>query len=219
MSKKTTTNSTIQYNPTGMTAYNSLVPQFQNTVQQFMQDPLSSTYFNQNLGLQSKFLNQQGVARQQNITGNQAALGMGGRMLSGYAAGQSAAASRGTTGQVSNAFTGLLNNATAARQWAAGQAGAFRPLETGQNTVQTQSGLGTWLPQLAGAAIGGAMNAFMPRDGAAKGATGGSSSAGWLNSASPSAMFASSMGLPSNMSPFTMGTSGMGTTNAYNLGF
>lgn len=61
----------------------------------------------------------------------------------------------GSTNQ-SNAFNSTLNGALQSRNFALQSAEGFNPLQTGANTTQSKSGLGTWLPQVAGAALGAA---------------------------------------------------------------
>lgn len=78
----------------------------------------------------------------------------------------------------SNAFNSTLNSALQNRNFALQSAEGFNPLQTGANTTQTKSGLGTWLPQVAGAALGAATGGLGMLGGAAASTLGGLSQGG-----------------------------------------
>ena len=141
--------STTQFNPAGESAYNSLIPQYSNTMSQFMNDPMKSTFFNQMLGMGQANIGQQNQTSMNQLTRN--AMGMGGGQ-NPYLQSLMAQQGRGASAQNANLCGSLLNNASNTRFAAAGNAGAFQPLQTG--STQTTGGLGSWLPQLMGAGLG-----------------------------------------------------------------
>jgi hypothetical protein len=69
--------------------------------------------------------------------------------------------SRANSGMRANlGFLNPMQNAFTAQQNAMQLGSQYRPLQTGGTQTQTQGGLGSWLPQLAGAAIGAAGTAM-----------------------------------------------------------
>src|SRR5258708_38589304 len=66
---------------------------------------------------------------------------------------QLARAGRADMGRQSDTFNNLLLGANQLRMGAAQTAMGYRPLQTGSTTTQQQSGLGTWLPQVAAAGM------------------------------------------------------------------
>lgn len=218
--QQTQSSNQIQYSPTGTTAYNSLIPQSTSTLSDIQQNPLQSMFFQNLFGQAAKSIGTAGQAANKNIFGNLAASGMAGRSLPGYAASMLRANSRATSGQKAGAMTNLLNQAQALRYSAAGTGAAFQPLMTGSsgNQTTTTSGLGTWLPQLAGAAIGGVTS----------GLTGGLSSLSKVAGAAASAgggspFIASPTGNMMNMMPSTFNASNpffpaSNPFSAYNMG-
>jgi hypothetical protein len=137
-----------------MSQYNQLQPIFGNQVQSEISDPYSNSFFNTQLAMQ-----RQNVAQSQSSANRaliQRTQSLGGNVNSPLFQQQLMQQQR--QGMASNAqgYNNLLLQAGQFRQQALGMAGSYRPLQTGSTNTQTQSGLGTWLPQLAGAAIGAA---------------------------------------------------------------
>src|SRR5580698_2095697 len=101
---------TSQFNPAGMGAYNSLMPSFTNTLQNFMQNPLQSNQFQTMYGLGANQINQQGSSNMATLMNNMKQFGMGGGnnpfMLS-----QMAQQGRSSSGQKAGLFGGLLQQA------------------------------------------------------------------------------------------------------------
>lgn len=170
MSTKQTTTSTNAYNSQSMGQYNSLQSGYGGLLQQYMNNPMSavSGIYNQSGQMAQQNAALLGQSAMSNLTGNQAAAGFGGVNMPAYMASQIAAQNRATSGMQANAF--LQNNlarnqaALGVQQFGASQAGMYRPLQTGGTQTQTQGGLGSWLPQVAGMGIGAAMGAFgMPK--------------------------------------------------------
>lgn len=184
MSTKTSTNTQNQYNPAGMGTYNAFQPVLQRQLLQMAQNPLSSSYFQNALAQMRGSANALGARNMKNTLQNART---GGGLLS-----NSGAFSQALTNQTmlnnsqlqSNAFNSALSNALQNRNWALSSMESYQPLQTGQNSTQTTGGLGTWLPQLAGAAIGGlsGMGGFGALGSMFKGASPlGSTSGGYLN--------------------------------------
>ena len=138
-----------------MGVYNALQPGIQSGLQQYMQDPLTASYFLQMIGMankQNSLLGQRGAS---NILSNLRMQGLGGQG-SGLKASLLARNARGMSALQSNSFMNALFAAEGRRGQALGQAQGYNPLVTGQNSTQTtkSSGLGTWLPQTLGMIAG-----------------------------------------------------------------
>lgn len=159
MSTKNTNTTSSSFNQGSLNTFNALQPNVQSNLQQFMTDPLKSSFFNTQL--------------QQATQQNQAAFGannstMMQNLVAGGAVGNVNAFTqsnllrnqRALSSANSNSFNNLLLGANQLRFGATSQAQNYRPLQTGGTSTQTQSGLGSWLPQLAGAALGTASKAF-----------------------------------------------------------
>jgi hypothetical protein len=87
---------------------------------------------------------------------NQNASGMGGGATNPAALEMQQNQARANTGlQAGLGFLAPVQNAQQMQQYAGGLASQYRPLQTGQNQTQSTGGLGTWLPQVAGMALGG----------------------------------------------------------------
>lgn len=171
MSTKKTTDqtqsqtSTINYNPAGMATYNAFQPLIQSNLTEYMKNPLQSSFFAQQAGLGMKAAQAQGSAGMQALLRNLPSMAGGGASASSpFVQSLIARNARATSANSSNAFMSALLNASNNRLQATGMAQAYSPLLTGQSSTgnmhgtETTSGLGTWLPQLAGAAIGGVAN-------------------------------------------------------------
>lgn len=156
MSTKTNTDTSNQYNAQGMGAYNSLIPQFSSTVSSLMSSPLNNSFFQNQLAQTQKSASQIGQRNISNIASNTRA---GGGLLSGAGSFQTSQlnnAMLSNSANQSGAFNSSLNTALSNRNFALQSAEGFNPLQTGSQTTQSKSGLGTWLPQVAGAALGAA---------------------------------------------------------------
>jgi hypothetical protein len=145
--KKTTTNT---YNPQSLSQYGQLGGAGTSTLLDFMQNPLSSMFFNLQNQMAQKGIGQQQQSQVSTLMNNSKQFGSGGS--NPYLQSILAQAQRSGSGQSANALNQLLINAGNLRFSAAGQGLGYQPLQTG-GTQQT-TGLGTWLPQLAGGALG-----------------------------------------------------------------
>jgi hypothetical protein len=154
MTQKQQTTTTGQYNQPSMGVFNQLTPQFGQAIGSEITNPYSNMFFNQQLGMGQQQLGAQGASANQALLQRAQAMGVQGNsplMMSQMGQNQRA----GMAGQ-SNLFNNLLMQAGQMRQSALGMAGSYRPLQTGQVGVEQTSGLGSWLPQLAGAGLGAA---------------------------------------------------------------
>lgn len=174
MSSKTTTDTTNQYNQSAMGNYNQFQGTLGSSLQQYASSPLTSSFFNNQLGMAQ---NQASQVGQRNISNTLNNARTGGGVLGNSGAffqNQVNRASMGNSAMQSSVFGNTLNSALANRQWALSGMQNYQPLQTGQNTVQTQSqGLGSILGSVAG--IG--LNMAMPGIGSLLG--GGSFSGGY----------------------------------------
>lgn len=140
-----------------MAAYNSLIPSFASTTNALMNSPLNNSFFQNQLAQSQSSASQ---VNQRNIANTGSNLRASGGLLGGGAGGFQTAslnnAMLSNSTNSSNAFNSSLNGALQNRNFALQSAEGFNPLQTGANTTQSKSGLGTWLPQVAGAALGAA---------------------------------------------------------------
>ena len=128
-----------------------------------------------------------GARNKSNILNNAAAMGYS--TNGGLINSMLGRAGRDTSSLQAQGFRSAVGNATNRQMQSAGLLNSFQPLMTGSNgtftNTQTTSGLGTWLPQLISAGAGAAMNAFMPRAGAASGSSAGALGMGLPNQVAP----------------------------------
>lgn len=155
MGTKSTTTSTNQYNPQGMSAYNQMTPAMSSLNTQFMNSPFSNPQFQmqQLMGnSQANSMNQTGMnSLLQNMLGS----GMAGGASNPAATEMLQNQSRAATGLQSQlGFQQPVNNALQRQQMAMGTAAGYQPLSTGNTQVKTTGGLGSWLPQVAGMGLG-----------------------------------------------------------------
>jgi len=167
MSTKQQTNSTesnqLQFNPQSLGTYGSLQGNIGNTLNQFMQNPLTSSFFNQRVGMGNKQISQMQAGNMQSFLQNFKNQGFTGAAPSAFLQSNLANMARGTSALKSNNFMSQLFNANQMQLGATGLAQSYQPLFTGSNSqgqsTQMTSGTGTWLPQLlgslGGAALGG----------------------------------------------------------------
>ena len=154
MSMKTTTGTTNSYNPAGMSNYN----QFQSTLgtglQQYAQNPLGSSFFNNQLAASYQNAGALGQRNQANMFQN---LKTGGGLIGNSGAYMQSQLNKNmlnTSSMQSNAFTGTLNNALQNQKWALSSMQGYTPLQTGQTSTQQQSsGIGGILGSLASAGL------------------------------------------------------------------
>ena len=161
MGTKKTSTTTNNYDPQSMNRYqgwaNSMMPQLQN----LFSNPFSSPFFNLNMQQTTKGASALAGRNMSNALLNFGRTGVGsGLSTGGMRNSLLNQLQRQGSGMQYAGFMGAVNQAQSDR-WNAASLGSnlfSNPLQTGQKNVQQTSGLGTWLPQLAGAAlaIGGA---------------------------------------------------------------
>jgi hypothetical protein len=217
------------YDPASMARYQTAQGQALGGLQEFANNPFQSSFFNTLAQMQRQNVGQQGQSAVQSLLQNARTSGYS--TSSPYMQSLMAQQSRAQSGQQAQGFNSLLAMMPGLRMQALGMMqGGFNPLQTGgtqqqsykgnmtgqQNSQQTQqmSGLGTWLPQLIGGALGAA-GGFMgggPLSAAMKSATSG----GFPSpNAPPNSPFGTNMFNPSAGIP-NMG--GMGSAGSMNLG-
>lgn len=153
MSTKTTTTQTSQFNQPSMSTFNALQPMVGNALSGEIQNPFSNPFFQTQLQMGNQQLSQSGASAQQAMQQRMRALGQGGN--SPLVAYQMLQLQRQNMAGRAGLFNNMLLSASQMRQQAIGQAQQYRPLQTGQTSVQSKSGLGTWLTPLVSAGIGG----------------------------------------------------------------
>lgn len=154
MGTKTKTQQSINYDPTSLGQYQQFWQLATPLLTGMATNPFSSPSFNLNLAQNTAAARQQGSMAMQNALSNLNTAGMG-QTNSGLRAGLLSQLGRYGSNLTYQGFLGAANQAQA-NQWnALGMLGSRTPLVTGQTGTQQTSGLGTWLPQLAGAAISG----------------------------------------------------------------
>src|SRR5277367_1179496 len=159
MSQTKTTQTTNSYNPQGMANYNAFQSTTGSMLQNWASNPYNNAQYSQNLSQNMGMANQQNMnainnsMSQFNMTGmNNAPSGARTQLMSSLG--------RYGSANNANAFYQAVNTANNRQTGAVSQMSNFQPLQTGGTQVQTQGGLGSWLPQVLGAAGGLAMSAF-----------------------------------------------------------
>jgi hypothetical protein len=159
MSQKTTTDSANQYNANGMSNYNSFQGTLGSSLQNYAQNPLASSFFNQQLGMAQNNASQVGQRNMSNATSN---LRTGGGLLGNsgsFMQSQINKTGLQNSANQSSAFNSTLGSALQNRQWALSSMQSYNPLQTGMNTTQTQS---PNYMAMAGALGGAALNFAAP---------------------------------------------------------
>lgn len=161
MPTKKQTTSTNTYAPGALQNYTNWANQLNPFVSSMMSNPFSSPFYNLNIQQQTKAANSLSQRTGQNALQN---FGMQNLGLQGSGLMNSLLAKAGRYGSQLQyqGFTNAANNAQS-NMWNAAQLGSNffgNPLVTGGQQTQTTSGLGTWLPQVLGAAAGIATGGF-----------------------------------------------------------
>ena len=153
MGTTTNTNTSNQYNPASINAYNTFQPQLMSTLQQMAMNPLGNSFFQHQLA-QQQMAGQQ--LSQRNISNSLQNARTGGGILSnsgGFTQALMARNNVAASGIQSNAFNSAMNQALQNRNSALVSMQSYQPLQTGQKTSQSTGGVGTWLGPIAGAAM------------------------------------------------------------------
>jgi hypothetical protein len=159
MSTKTVDTTDLQFDPTSMNTFTGLQGGIGSNLQDFMRNPLQSSFFNTQLQMNNAQNRYAFGGANRNIFSNLVAGGNVGN-AGAFTQDQLRANNMALSGANANSFNNLLLGANQLRFGATQGAMGYRPLQTGQTRTKTQSGLGTWLPQLISAGIGAAGMAF-----------------------------------------------------------
>jgi len=161
MSTKQTTDSTntLNYDPNALSTYKQLISGGGNVLSQYMNNPFGNAFYNMGLGQSMAGANQLGQQNINTLSNNMAISGLGGNSGNAFQQAMLSNIGRGNQSIRSQANIGNVMNALQRQMTATGMGMSFSPLLTGQKgqTTQTQSGLGTWLPQLLGTAASAGM--------------------------------------------------------------
>jgi hypothetical protein len=162
MSTVNKTSQAGQFNAQSMGTFNSLTPSFGNAVQQDITNPYNSMMFQQQFGMQRQQMAAGQMGQQQALMQRAQSMGISPNSPQYFA--QLNNLQRNDMGQQAQGYNNLLLQAGQRRQQDLGMAGSYRPLQTGGTGTQTQSGTGSWLPQIAAAAMGAGSSAFANRN-------------------------------------------------------
>lgn len=153
---KKTTDTTNKYDPQSMNIFHQMGDAGSGVMQQYTKDPLTASYFQNQVGMLNRVSQQIGQRSMNSLIGQRGMSG-GGGIMPGWLQSNIARIGRNTGAmQGQNVLTSLMN-AESRRFQAGGNALNYRPLQTGQKSEEQTSGLGTWLPQVIGMAAQGAM--------------------------------------------------------------
>ena len=178
MSTKKTTTTTNQYDPTSKAAQEALTKGGSSVMQGYMNNPFSNPAYTQGLQQSMRGATQAGQNNMAALQSQMRTSGMSGGAANAFQMAQMGRIGRANSALMSQANISNVQNALS-RQMGAAQSGLnYNPLQTGQNAVQQTSGTGTWLPQLAGAALGAGMGMMTGGMSSALGAFGGGSVGG-----------------------------------------
>lgn len=156
----TSTSSNLNYDPSSLATYQNLTGGGGKVLSDYINNPFGNAFYGLGQGQSQKGAAAAGNNSQQAMQSQIKTGGLNGRAGAGFNAAQSARIGRSNLGIMSQANQGNVMQALQRQLTATGMGMSFNPLlkgETGSsNTTQTTSGLGTWLPQLLGAAAGAA---------------------------------------------------------------
>jgi len=149
MSTKNQQTSQNYYDPTSMNAFTGMTGALSPAIQNYINNPFSNPFFQTQQQMGMNTANQMGQSSMSNLTRN--LVGSGISQNSPAALEMMNNQARANSGTRANlGFLSPVNNALQMQQSAMNTAAGYRPLQTGGQQTQTQSGLGTWLPQIAG---------------------------------------------------------------------
>jgi hypothetical protein len=155
MSTKNVQTTQGTFDPTSMSTFNALQGGYRQNMQDFMNNPLQSSFFNTQMQMANAQNRYAFGGANRTMGQNMAAGGFVGNAPA-YMQSNLLRNQRGLSSANANSFNNLLLGANQLRFGATQGAGAYRPFQTGQTQTQTQSGLGSWLPQVIGAGLGAA---------------------------------------------------------------
>lgn len=178
--QETQSQNTLNYDKGSKSNYDSLTGAGTNVLSSYMNNPFGNAFYRMGLGQSQAGATAQGSNNMSALMSQMKTSGFAGNGGNAFQMGQMGKIGRSNSSMMANANTSNVMSALQRQMTATGMGMSFNPLLSGTSGTQTQttSGLGTWLPQLLGAAGGAAMGM----------ATGGASTA------------MSSMKMPSYMS-------------------
>jgi hypothetical protein len=217
--------STLQFNPIAQGIYNQLIQGGGKVLGDYMNAPLSNPYYNLGAAQSQRGAQQAGQNNIAALGQNMLTSGISGQAGAGFKQAQLAQTGRANQAMSSQANVSNVLAALQRQMAAAGTGLSFSPQLTGQtgnfNQSQTQSGLGTWLPQLLSAAGGAAMGGLTGGASMLGGAGGGFGMSGGFAGGSGGAPAMNSSWLNSGNSgfnPYQSGFAGSGGLGAMLMG-
>lgn len=169
------TNSSGVFNQQSMGQYNQMQSGIGSNMQDFMSNPLQSSFFNTQLQMAQRGNMNRQSAQNQMVNQNATVGGFTGNTPA-FLQSQMANNARTASANNSSSFNNLLLGANQLRFGATQSAMGYKPLQTGNDTTQSQGGIGSWLAPIAGAAMSvGGMMMGMPPTGGSKSNSGSSS--------------------------------------------
>lgn len=213
MSTKNQTTSQANFDPTAMNTYQGMQGGLGNTINSYMNSPFSNPFFQTQQQMGTQQANMAGQSNMSNITNNLTASGI--NQNSPAALEMMNNQMRQNSSMRANlGFLSPMQSAQGMQQNAMGLASSYRPLQTGQTQTQSQTGLGSWLPQVVGAGLSLATGGM---SGGLKGLGGGGSSGSQM--ASPFFQTNSSPGMAGlNLQPQgTYNYPGLQAPTGYNM--
>lgn len=146
----TTNTTSANFNQAGMSAYNSMQPGLASSVNSYMNNPFSNPFFSMQQQMGTNQANMQGQTGMSTLLGNMRTQGLQQNSPAALQMiqqqGMQNSANRSNLG-----FLAPMQNALGMQQGAMSLAAQYKPLQTGQ--TQTQSGVGSWLPQILGGGL------------------------------------------------------------------
>lgn len=141
-----------------MQAYQGLQGPLAQMLTGYMQNPFGNPFFQTQQQMGTRQAQNLGQTATSGLLKNMTSSGMFGGASSPAGLEMLQNQARANTGLQANlGFLQPVQNALGMQQFAGGLANSYRPLQTGQQTTQSTSGLGTWLPQVAGMGLSALM--------------------------------------------------------------
>lgn len=168
MSTKTQTTSDtsnkLNFDPGSKSIYDMLTKSGSGVLNDYISNPFGNDTYKLGLGQSQKGAASQGNNLMQSMLQNMKVSGLSGKSGNAFQLAQMGKIGRGTASMSSQANIQNIMQALQRQLTATGMGMSFNPLLTGEkghsDETQQTSGLGTWLPQLLGAGLSGAMGAM-----------------------------------------------------------
>lgn len=163
--KETNTDSSskLSFDPQSMARYQDLQGAGSGILTQYMKTPFDNPFYNLGMGQSQNAASQAGGNLMKALMQNMKVSGMSGKSGNAFQLAQMGKIGRTTASLHGGAAMQNIFQALNRQLAATGQAMAYNPLMTGESSKshaeEKTSGTGTWLPQLMGMALQGAMGA------------------------------------------------------------